>query len=175
MRIKYFIYFLSVTAFLFISSCASDDKNKEFQEEKSSNKYKEEKLQNSDSVHQEDTNKYTESQLQEQKKELEKYDPRKPVAVISPLEAANYHGKTVTIKGFVADVYKNDKVAYLNFVQKYPDNPFTAVIFARKFGDFPDVNKYMNKDVEVTGVVSKFKGKPQIIITEKWQLKLQQP
>src|SRR5207249_2845609 len=63
----------------------------------------------------------------------------KHVAVITALEAKDYLGKVVTVKGFVADIYKSEKVAYLNFVEKYPENPFTAVIFANKFADFGDV------------------------------------
>jgi len=96
----------------------------------------------------------------------------KPEAVISPLEAGNYNGKTVTVKGFVADVYQSEKVAYLNFVEKFPKNPFTAVIFASKFSDFPDIINYKNKDVEVTGRVSMYKEKAQIILNSPKQIKL---
>ena len=93
-----------------------------------------------------------------------------PEAVVSPLEAGKYNGRTVTVKGFVADVYQSEKVAYLNFIEKYPNNPFTAVIFASKFSDFPDIIKYRNKDVEVTGRVSMFKEKPQIILNSPKQI-----
>jgi len=96
----------------------------------------------------------------------------KPEAVISPLEAGNYNGKTVTVKGFVADVYQSEKVAYLNFVEKFPKNPFTAVIFASKFSDFPDITNYKNKDVEVTGRVSMYKEKAQIILNSPKQIKV---
>jgi hypothetical protein len=96
----------------------------------------------------------------------------KPEAVISPLEAGNYNGRTVTVKGFVADVYQSEKVAYLNFVEKFPKNPFTAVIFASKFSDFPDIVNYRNKDVEVTGRVSMYKEKAQIILNSPKQIKV---
>lgn len=98
------------------------------------------------------------------------FETEKPVAVISPLEAGDYNGKTVTVKGFVADVYQSEKVAYLNFVEKYPNNPFTAVIFASRFADFPEIIKFKNKDIEVTGRVSMFKGKPQIICNSPKQI-----
>ncbi len=98
------------------------------------------------------------------------FNNEKPVAVISPLEAGEYIGKTVTVKGFVADVYQSEKVAYLNFVEKFPKNPFTAVIFASKFSDFQDIVKYRNKDVEVTGRVSMYKDKPQIILNSPNQI-----
>ncbi len=95
-----------------------------------------------------------------------------PVASVSALEAGDYIGKDLTVTGFVADVYKNDKVAYLNFVEKYPQNPFTAVIFENKFSEFKDINKYEMKNVEVTGRVSSFKGKPQIILDSPNQIKV---
>ncbi len=100
------------------------------------------------------------------------FDNEKPVAVISPLEAGEFIGRTVTVKGFVADIYQSEKVAYLNFVEKFPNNPFTAVIFASKFSDFPDIIKYRNKDVEVTGRVSMYKEKPQIILNSPKQIVL---
>lgn len=100
------------------------------------------------------------------------FDIGKPEAVISPLEAGNYHGRVVTVKGFVADVYQSEKVAYLNFVEKFPNNPFTAVIFSSKFSDFPDIIKYKNKDVEVTGRVSKYKEKAQIILNSPKQIEV---
>lgn len=98
------------------------------------------------------------------------FEIEKPVAVISPLEAGDYIGKTVTVKGFVADVYQSEKVAYLNFVEKFPNNPFTAVIFASRFDDFPEIIKFKNKDIEVTGRVSMFKEKPQIICNTPKQI-----
>ncbi len=111
--------------------------------------------------------------LADPQKRKEIADRKKPIATISPLEAADYHGRMVTVKGFVADIYQSEKVAYLNFVEKYPNNPFTAVIFASKFADFPDIGKYKNKNVEVSGFISMFKGKPQIILNETKQIKVE--
>jgi DNA/RNA endonuclease YhcR with UshA esterase domain len=91
---------------------------------------------------------------------------------ISPLEAGDYIGKSVNVKGYVADVHQTEKVAYLNFVEKYPDNPFTAVIFANRFSEFGDINKYLNKTVEVGGRVTTYKNKPQIILENKSQIKI---
>jgi DNA/RNA endonuclease YhcR with UshA esterase domain len=97
-----------------------------------------------------------------------------PVAVISPLDATEYMGKYVTVRGFVADVHKSEKVAYLNFVKRFPENPFSAVIFAREFEAFGDLNKYSGKDVEVTGRVSTYRGKPQMILDKPSQIKIAQ-
>jgi DNA/RNA endonuclease YhcR with UshA esterase domain len=91
---------------------------------------------------------------------------------ISPLEAKDYIGKSVKVKGFVADVHKTEKVAYINFVEKFPDNPFSAVIFANKFEEFGDINRYLNKTVEVGGRISTYKDKPQMILESASQIKI---
>lgn len=96
----------------------------------------------------------------------------KPIATISPVEAAAYLGKAVVLKGFVVEINKREKVAYLNFTEKFPENPFAAVIFADNFEEFQDMNEFVNKNVEITGRVSVFKGKPQIILSNRSQLKI---
>jgi hypothetical protein len=86
--------------------------------------------------------------------------------------ASNFIGKNVTIKGYVADVHITKKVAYLNFDNKYPNHTFTGVIFARSFPVFDDIEMYEGKTVEITGEVSEYKGKPQIILENKNQIKI---
>jgi DNA/RNA endonuclease YhcR with UshA esterase domain len=105
-------------------------------------------------------------------KELKFYSKTKPQAVISAIEAGEYIGKVVTVNGFVADVYKTDRVAYLNFVEKFPQNPFSGVIFANKFDVFGDLNIYEGKNVSLTGRVTVYKEKPQIILDSKEQVKI---
>jgi DNA/RNA endonuclease YhcR with UshA esterase domain len=92
--------------------------------------------------------------------------------VVSPVEASAYVGKYVTVKGYIAQVNRREKVAYLNFVEEYPKNPFTAVIFASRFSDFGNIQKYEHKDVEVTGIVSTYKGHAQIILNDPSQIKM---
>lgn len=172
-----------------IVSCGKDDKNTEFVDDKPQTKQ-----QTNDSVKKEPTvdsgstskdkpsgdnpagdNPSGDNPSGDKKTEntyKQNFENEKPVAVISPLEAGDYNGKMVTVIGFVADIYQSEKVAYLNFVEKFPNNPFTAVIFSRQFADFPEIDKYRNKKVEVTGRVSMYKGKPQIILNRPGQLKM---
>lgn len=174
MRTIKLLHVLSL-AFLVLISCGKDDKNNEYVEDNST-KQQETKQREKESVDDKtesisgDTLK-TSRQEKDYTKQDNSFKDEKPVAVISPVEANDYVGKTVTVKGFVADVYQSEKVAYLNFVEKYPRNPFTAVIFASQFEDFPDIVKFKGRDVEVTGRVSFFKGKPQIIINKPSQIK----
>lgn len=174
-----------VLASLFFFSCGKNDKKPEYSDENTKNTLKQETTSTDNT---EKKNSIDEKVLEEKSNENSQQNPaddksqgklnkesfqnEKPVAFISPMDADGYNGKTVTVKGFVADIYKSDKVAYLNFVEKFPKNPFTAVIFARQFEDFPDVTKFRGKDVEVTGRVSMYKGKPQIILNNPSQLKV---
>ncbi len=178
------MYYFKLLHILLISllllSCGKNDKKPEFTDENSKNTLQQEKKTDEKSSEEKksDVKQDSSQNLSEEKSTTDKqykkesFQNEKPAAVISPMDAGNYNGKTVTVKGFVADIYKSDKVAYLNFVEKYPNNPFTAVIFARQFEDFPDINKLRNKDVEVTGRVSIYKGKPQIILNNPSQLKV---
>jgi DNA/RNA endonuclease YhcR with UshA esterase domain len=104
--------------------------------------------------------------------ELRFYSNAKPEAVISPLQASDYIGRVVTVKGFVAEVHRVEKVEYLNFVERFPENPFSGVIFASRFKDFGDITIYEGKNVELTGRVTVYKGKPQIIMDGKEQIKI---
>jgi DNA/RNA endonuclease YhcR with UshA esterase domain len=172
-RVKYFFFIL---LFAGIISCGNkNENNSEYQEDKTGQP-------------QEDKEQLTE-QLKEQPKEEPKEQPKtdsgskteelkfydkktEPQAHISAVETANYIGKVVTVEGFVADVYKTERVAYLNFVEKFPKNPFSGVIFAGKFDKFGDLSIYEGKNVEITGRISVYKEKPQIILDSKDQIKI---
>jgi len=87
-------------------------------------------------------------------------------------ETVGNKGSNAVVTGYVADVVVREKVAYLNFDNKYPKNTFTAVIFPDKFEVFGDLMDYKNKTVEVKGKIGEFNGKPQIILNNKSQLKI---
>lgn len=89
---------------------------------------------------------------------------------ISSSDASGNINKNAVVKGYVADVVVREKVAYLNFDKKYPKNTFSAVIFAEKFEEVGELNIYKNQNVEVKGVITEYKGKPQIIVSSKNQI-----
>ena len=92
--------------------------------------------------------------------------------VIEPIEARGYLGKELTVEGYVADVFKNERVAYLNFDKKFPNNSFSGVIFAKNFDAFENIFNYKNKTVKLKGKISEYKGRPQIIIHSEDQLEI---
>lgn len=171
------IYF-PVFVCLLIFSCGKSDKEEYVEDKQVTNNSQDKGGNKNNSPGQnkpEDNSKDTTSgnkNLQNNSNEKPSFKDEKPVAVITAIEAKDYLGKTVTVKGLVADIYQSEKVAYLNFVEKYPENPFTAVIFANKFSDFGDINRYKGKTVEVTGRVSTYNKKPQVILDKESQIKV---
>jgi len=164
---------------LFIFSCGKNDKSEYVDDKKPEQNNSQDKNDNKNNSTEQNksSDKTTENPADNKSSQGNSNDKSfnrddKPVAVITALEAKDYLGKVVTVKGFVADIYKSEKVAYLNFIEKYPENPFTAVIFANKFSDFGDINRYKGKNVEVTGRVSVFNKKPQVILNSESQIKV---
>jgi len=91
---------------------------------------------------------------------------------ISPDSAANFINKKVTVMGIVDEVHVTDTGTYfLNMGGKFPDNTFSAVIFASDTSNFGDIKKYEGKGVEITGVVKEYKGNIEIVINKKNQIK----
>jgi hypothetical protein len=91
---------------------------------------------------------------------------------ITSSEANNHINASAVVKGYVADVVIREKVAYLNFDKKYPKNTFSAVIFEGKFSEVGDLSVYKNQNVEVKGIITEYKGKPQIIVSSKNQISI---
>jgi hypothetical protein len=63
---------------------------------------------------------------------------------------------------------------YLNMGKRYPDHPFTVVIWGRDFMQFPmgQLKSYEGRQIAVTGLVEEYRGKPQIVVKEVEQIVL---
>jgi DNA/RNA endonuclease YhcR with UshA esterase domain len=81
-------------------------------------------------------------------------------------------GKQVAITGKVAEVSKAEKIVRLNIDKAYPKQPLTAVIFAPNTNGFGDLDTLKGKTVEITGKITDFRGRPQIVLTSTNQLKI---
>ena len=91
---------------------------------------------------------------------------------ISALEADKHYQQTLTVTGKVAQVSIRERLVYLNFEKKFPDTPFTGVIFARATNQFGDLKSLEGKSVEVSGKIEEYHDKPQIILNGTNQLKV---
>ncbi|MDQ3019658.1 MAG: hypothetical protein M3R36_03675 [Bacteroidota bacterium] len=152
---KNLICFILIWAGLNWSGCKSKDSTEEIKIKKNE-------------VIEQNNNRTTE----EEKTDDDKSGERLSKQIITSKEVKQHIGDSITIKGFVADVFMTDKVAYLNFENKFPKNVFACAVFSSKFEEFGDLSKYKNKNVEVTGKISTYKNKPQVILESNSQIKI---
>jgi hypothetical protein len=90
--------------------------------------------------------------------------------VIGWEEAAYYYGKDTIVEGKVVAIKCVSSACFLNFDQNYQAT-FSAVIFAAHFQKFPgSLHQYLDKFIQVKGVIEKYKGSPQIIVKDQSQI-----
>jgi DNA/RNA endonuclease YhcR with UshA esterase domain len=87
-------------------------------------------------------------------------------------EAKGHIGSKGTVTGTIAEIHKTASVVGLNFDKPYPENVFTAVIFARSTNQFAEVDKLKGKTVEVTGLIKDYRNRAEIILESTNQLKV---
>jgi hypothetical protein len=92
-------------------------------------------------------------------------------------QAKDHIGESATVCGNVASaryLQEGRRITFLNFDKPGPDHPFIAVIYEEnrsKFGS-PE-NDYRGKDVCVTGKIEEYNQKPEIVLTDPKQIKVQ--
>lgn len=101
-----------------------------------------------------------------------------PPERLSPREAKDHVGKQAKVCGKVVSANfatsTRRKPTFLNLDEPYPRQVFTAVIWEtdrEKFGQ-PELD-LLNKNICVTGLIEGYKGKPEIILGDPEQLKVE--
>ena len=94
--------------------------------------------------------------------------------IIRPDEAPRHLGQVVTVEGVVSDVHHaaSGRTTFIDIGGRYPNNPFTAVIFSDGASKFPDVDTLNGKTVDVTGMIKNYKDRPEIILNDANQVKV---
>jgi hypothetical protein len=92
-----------------------------------------------------------------------------PVKVTPDKAKANV-GTQAVVTGKIAEVNVAEKLVRLNFDKPFPNQTFTAVVFADKTNLFPGLEKLEGKTVTVKGTINEYRGRPQIILTSTNQL-----
>ena len=88
-------------------------------------------------------------------------------------KAKDHIGDYCRVDGKVDHVYVSHKgTAFLDFCKDYKTCPFSAVIFASDISEFSPQN-YNKKDVEISGLITTYRGRAEIIIRNPDQLKIQ--
>lgn len=101
--------------------------------------------------------------------------------IITAEEAQQRIGQTCTVCGFVAGARYADtapnKPTYLNLERPYPNQAFTAVIpgALRALHRFRPEEYYKGKTICVTGQIAIHRDKPQIMIDDPFQIRIEQP
>ncbi|HEX3797840.1 MAG TPA: S1/P1 nuclease [Verrucomicrobiae bacterium] len=94
------------------------------------------------------------------------------VGKIGTAEASHYYDETMVVTGKVVDVSIRANVALLNLDKPYPDSPFTVAIFAESMDQFGDLNRFKNHDVELSGTITEYHGKPEMILDSPSEIKI---
>src|SRR5579863_3107716 len=98
--------------------------------------------------------------------------PARAQTPVALADAKGHVGQTVTIEGPVGNVYTaRSGMTFIDIGGRYPDNAFAAVIFSDDSGKFPDIKALNGKIVDITGAVSLFRGKPEIVLKTADQVK----
>ena len=91
---------------------------------------------------------------------------------IAAAQATNYYDEDVVVTGKVAQVSVRANMAFINLDQPYPNSPLEAVIFEENLSLFGDLQKFNGQQVEITGIVTEYRGKPEIKLESTNQLKV---
>ena len=91
---------------------------------------------------------------------------------IRPADVNAHAGQTVTVEAAISDVHTGRSgVTFIDVGGRYPDNDFTAVIFAGDATKFPNASTLDGKTVVISGPVQLYQGRPEIILKSADQLK----
>src|SRR4030095_15745631 len=86
-------------------------------------------------------------------------------------EASKHVGETAVIMGEVEDVHQTGREnAILTMAEKSPKQFFTVFIPATTAVKFPHPEQYKGKTIAVSGKISLYHGKPEIIVMSPNQL-----
>lgn len=97
------------------------------------------------------------------------------ISTISAYDALFNIGEVCRVYGKVSEVYyalETDEF-FLYFGAYYPHHDFTVVIpgeVARRYSRNPEFY-FMDEHVEVTGLITEYEDKPEVVVKEKNQLK----
>ena len=86
--------------------------------------------------------------------------------------APEYYDEDMAVTGKVVAVSVRSTIAILDLDQPYPDAPMTAVVFDSNFGQFGDLQKYNNHNVEIRGTITEYHNKPEIVLDSPSEIKI---
>jgi hypothetical protein len=91
---------------------------------------------------------------------------------IGAAQAADYYDENMVVTGKVVSVSVRSSVALLDLDERYPNSPFTAVVFSENFGKFENFRKYRGHQVTISGTITKYHNKPEIVLESPEQIQI---
>jgi DNA/RNA endonuclease YhcR with UshA esterase domain len=92
-------------------------------------------------------------------------------ATYTATEAAKHVGETATVTDRVDGVHQSSKGnVFLNMGGKYPNQAFTAFIPFASAAQFSNPQQYEGRTVAVSGKITLYHGKPEIVVTNLSQI-----
>lgn len=91
---------------------------------------------------------------------------------IGASDAGKFYDETMIVTGKVAQVTTRPTVTFLNLDQSGTNAAFTAVIFQANVSQFGDLQKLKNENVEISGTITEYRNKPEIILESTNQIKV---
>ncbi|HEV2318373.1 MAG TPA: S1/P1 nuclease [Verrucomicrobiae bacterium] len=87
-------------------------------------------------------------------------------------QAARYYDQEMVVTGKVVRVTLRSTIAILDLDEPFPANPMSAVVFDENFGRFGNLKKYSGHDVKITGTITEYRDKPEMVLESPRQIKI---
>lgn len=93
------------------------------------------------------------------------------IGTIEYTEASSHIGDIASVRGKLVEAYTSKSgTVFLDFCPNYKNCPFSGVIFADDAKKFGDLSRYAGKIVTLTGKISLFQGRAEIVLKNPNQL-----
>ena len=93
------------------------------------------------------------------------------IGVISTTDAPAHVGDLASVRGTLHDAYTSASgTVFLDFCASYKNCPFSGVIFADDAKKFGDLSRYAGQTITLTGRISSYQGKAEIVLSDPSQL-----
>lgn len=93
------------------------------------------------------------------------------IGIINYTEAPKHVGEYASVRGTLVETYTSKTgTVFLDFCANYKTCPFSGVIFADDAKKFGDLSKYNGKTITLTGKISSYQGKAEIVLSSPSQL-----
>jgi hypothetical protein len=94
-----------------------------------------------------------------------------PAALYDYFEAPAHIGERASVRGRLIDVHPTSRgTAFLDFCVNYKSCPFSGVIFADDVQKFGNLSLYEGKTGALTGIISSYRGRAEIKLSDPSQL-----